>query len=691
MTLLRGLLPSELPDVGKMVCADTESSGLYPDSGARVSVVSLAWREGGEVLSCAFPFGQGLWNKPPELERAYFGRIKPPPEQIGFYLNGKPKFKAQKERYYTPDEKLAMLGPDPNLGLDEWLVLVEWLLSRPGLIWHNALFDILMSAAGTYFGFPGVDLLDLTAWDTMLGQNVLDPAHKLALKDTMQRRFGIAPDERDALKEHLKERRFPTTGVNTRYDAADWSIMESYAAEDTELALMLAVEQFERMKDDDYSQNRFAKLMSRMKTLASLERRGVPYQADESLRWAVKMEARIEETRDTFPFNPTGPQAAEFFFTAGRTKKDKPCLGLEPVKVTDAGNASLDGEVLDKLVERDVPWAKEWREFGLVKDSVSKYYRGYAEAIGPDGRLRTRFRQFGTRALRLSCERVNMQAIPHDHRLLAGGSAILALAPSPRKLLAEIPGWRIFTMDLAQAELRVAAQDADCTPMLDILFDGRDPHGETAIGLGLTLGPDDPHPRFEWFKARSVLAKRSNFSLIFGVGPDTFRKDLRKQSGIDFGEKAIRQIHKDWNALYPQFKKAINRYMKAARREGSTPVRDGLRRYYSEEERTCYNCKKLPCRCGGQADDLHKAFNQHIQGQLGEFGQEWMQASDALLIEAGVDPVIGGVLLQTHDSLTVMVPEDQLDLVEACAQIARDMWVEWFPNVPGGVDVHSGI
>lgn len=691
MTLIR-LLPSELPPDTRMVSVDTETSGLYPDDGDTISVVSLAWRDaGGEILSCAFPFNQGYWSKPADLERADFGWVKPPPVQDGFYKNGKPRMKAQPRRKHTTAEKLEILGPDINLPPEEWHALANWLLSRPGLIWHNALFDLIMCLMGPPPGLPPIDLVDATAWDTMVGNKVLDPAELLGLKETGERRFGIKPEERDRLKEHLKDRKIPTQGKNTRYDLADWDVMEWYAAEDTELALMLAIDQFERMKRDEGAQARFAKLMSRMKTLTRLERRGVPYRADESLRWAAKLESRVEEMRDIFPFNPTGPQATEFFFGTGRTQKDKPCLGLKPVKTTDAGNPSLDGEVLDKLAERDVPWAKQWREFGLVRDSTSKYYRGYAEGTGRDGRLRTRFRQFGTASMRLSCERINLQAIPHDHRLLAGGSELLAEAPSPRKLIYEPDGWVIFTMDLAQAELRHAAMVANCRPMLQILEGGGDPHGETAIALNLSKGPDDPAPRFDWFKARSVIAKRSNFSLIFGIGPTKFRADLRKQSGIDFGDKTVKEIHRDWNALYPEFRQAINKWMKAARRNGFTYVREGVRRYYSEKERTCFNCKRVPCRCGGEADDLHKAFNQHVQGNLGEFGQEWMQLADQLLIDAGVDPVFGGVLLQTHDSLTVMVPESQVELVEACAQIARDMWAERFPGVPGGVDVHPGI
>lgn len=689
MTLIPGLKPSQLPkQIDRFVSVDTETSGLYPDSGARVSVISAAWYEGDEMKSCAFPFWQGLvvrGEPKPQIESANFGWQQDPPVQIGTFKNGKPKMKKPPRRRHTVAERMAILGPDANLPLREWDILIDWLLAAPGLIFHNALFDIIQMGEGTP-DFPGVDLLHHTSWCTMLGQRVLDGEHLLGLKENGQRQFGIEPEARDRLKEHLKSRMLPTTS----YDLADWDVMEWYAAEDTELALMLFKRQWLRFCEGEASFARMRDMMDRMATLVRMEQRGVPYDAAESLRWATKLDARIEEMADIFPFFPTAPQATEFFFTAGQTKKEKHCLGLTPVKVTEKGNPSLDAEVLDRLAERDVPWAKEFREYGLTKDAVSKYYRGYAEGTGEDGRLRTRFRQTGTRSYRLSCERINLQAIPHDHRLLAGGSLILGEAPSPRKLFRTLPGFRTFTMDLAQAELRVAALRAKCEPLLQILREGRDPHGETAISLGLSTGPDDT-AGMEWYKARSVIGKRSNFSLIFGIGPRQFRIDLRKQSGTDFGEKMIRQIHKDWNELYPEFRRTIDIYMKVARRDGNTLIRKDVRRYYNEKERTCFNCKKLPCRCGGQADDLHKAFNQHVQGNLGEFAQEWMVRADRHLMAAGLDEWTAGLLLQVHDALVMMVPQDMVYLVEECADIARVMWDEWFPGVPGGVDVHEGV
>ena len=81
----------ELPPVrGLNVAVDTEASGLHVDDGARVSVVSAAWRmDDGELHSHAWPFDQGTNGKP--------GR--------------------------TGD----LFEQDINCSTGEWMLLVQWL------------------------------------------------------------------------------------------------------------------------------------------------------------------------------------------------------------------------------------------------------------------------------------------------------------------------------------------------------------------------------------------------------------------------------------------------------------------------------------------------------------------------------------------------------------------------------------
>src|SRR6185295_9947224 len=99
--------------------------------------------------------------------------------------------------------------------------------------------------------------------------------------------------------------------------------------------------------------------------------------------------------------------------------------------------------------------AETYAEYRRLSNAASMWYEGYANAIGQDGRLRTYFRQNGTRSSRFSVERVNLQAIPQDYRL-SDHSALDGII-TPRGIIGNaVPeGWRLFELDLAQAELRV--------------------------------------------------------------------------------------------------------------------------------------------------------------------------------------------------------------------------------------------
>jgi hypothetical protein len=688
------VLPSDLPDAPQFVCWDTETSGLYPDDGARVSTVSVAWYEGEQIHSHAWPFYQGLYGKP-EYHTAHYGYLT----KDDVYKSG-PRKGQPVQRRIRPLTAEEALEPDPNLGRRDWDSLVEWLMTRQGLAAHNALFDTMVTSAGVgrpndpWPGPPLLDLLGKVVWCTFLGQHVLDPQHKHGLKESSDRLWGEAPEEQDLLKEHLKERRVPAK----RYDLADWPVIGPYAAGDTARTIRLARMQWQRFKSGEGDAERFDFEMDVMAVLARMEHRGVPYNAPESLRWAAKLRSRLVNLGQKLPFEPTDHGARAFFFGSDFVERKSPDgsglatrtpgLGLTPKKVTEKMKvASVDAETVTELAARDVPYARTFQEYNLLGDAVSRYYEGYANSVAPDGRLRTRFRQF-TSTERTSCERTNLQAIPHDHRLLAAGSTILAEAPSPRRLIEAPEGWELWHMDLQQAELRVASQFARCKLMIEMFTSGLDPHGETAKALGLATGPDDPG----WFKARSVIGKRANFSLIFGIGHCKFRDDVRKQSGLDLEEPGhvcanpytsktractpkncrVKKLVTDWRELYPEFGQAINVHSRAAERDGWTLIRGSIRKWYTDLEKLLH--------------DQHKAFNNKVQGNIGLFTKHWAVKVDRLLMDEGIDPSFGGLLLNIHDALLLMLPVGRYDLAQACADIARQMWDEWF-TVPGGVDV----
>jgi DNA polymerase I-like protein with 3'-5' exonuclease and polymerase domains len=686
------MLPSELPDIGdRIVTFDTETSGLYPDDGAQVCVTSVAWHDTRGVLQgYAWPFNQGLYGKPQLLD-AYFGvevTEEPTLDESGapvLFKSGKRKGEAKTRKVRRELTAEDCLPPNPNLGPDEWRALCQW-LSNYRLNAHNGLFDVIMKGTPTVawehdssgvgelikVEVPGVDLTDNLVWDTMLGNRILDGKHPLNLEDTAHRLFGGGKtDEQEAIRNHLKARRLPY--AKGFWHLADWDVMEPYALGDPLLTARVGRQQYQRFYNGEADFEQMADEIKKLRVLVRMERRGIPYNAAESLLWAEKLEKRLTEVEKTLPFDTKPNAVREFYFTKGRNERGVPCLGMRPKKMTKGGEktppvAAVDAEVITKLTLEDAPHARAYQEWRLAADAVNRYYRGYAENVGPDGKIRTRFRQTGTATMRLSCERLNLQAIPHDHRLLASGSELLAVAPSPRKLIHAIPEYELWHADLEQAELRVATQFADCQSMWEILKQGRDPHGETAIALNLADGPEDP----DWFRARSVIGKRSNFSLIFGIGPAKFQEDLGK-NGLYLPLPKVKEIHTDWHGLYPEFKDAIYLHMRLAEKDGWTRIRGEVKKWYSEREIAMH--------------DWHKGFNNRVQGNIGLFTGAWMVEADDYLRTQDIDPA-AGLMLQIHDALLMMVPKgpEGRAMAEHCAEIGRQMWKEWFV-VPGGVEL----
>lgn len=671
------LLPSDLIElhrsgiraVGNVAC-DTETSGLYADDGARVSTASVAfevavedidtWHEAGArvqfeqiapglqpvpIVSLAWPFDQGT--------------------------DGKPEAKQQQALWAEAD----------NLDLDEWVALLDW-LSAQQITWHNAKFDLEKIRVGVR-RWPGVgrELIEQTDWDTQNVCHLLWPLEKTSLKPTLARLFGAEmADESKKVKAYLRKSKLPAG----RWDLMPWEIIGDYADVDARGTKMLELRQKWEIDHNGagaWLPDPLAMVYRRlevMKTLYRQERRGLPYDAIRSHDAADECMRRAKPLADALPFRPTDVAAKDYFFTEKTTAKGVKGCGLMPYAVTERGGVSMTADVLARMIEDQVPYASKWGEYRKVTNAASMWYQAYADGIGADGRLRTCFRQNGTVSSRFSVERVNLQAIPHDYRL-GGEHGALAGIPTPRQLIASaVPaGWKIYELDLAQAELRVAAMFARCDPMLQMIANDEDLHGYTCQGLGLADGPDDPR----WFEMRQV-GKRANFSLGFRAQWKTFAAMVAKEAGIRLEQWQSEQIVRDWNMLYPQFERA-NRHHESvvSRRQqrhghGWIDLLNKERRWY------------------GRYDDPSGAFNQRVQGNLAQFGIDWMLASDEYLTGQGLDDTeIGGagLVLVIHDSQVLLLPDtdDGAALAESCAQFGRDLWKERFPEVPGGVDYHA--
>lgn len=662
------------------VAVDTETSGLHPDDGARISTVSVAWPDyEGEWVDFANSKAEMTWNIE-EVAPGYFVPIVSAAWPFDQGIAGKPEDTGQ----YT-------LWPDAeNLEKDQWVALLDWLElvgQDVGLDMHNALFDVQMFSVGCRLWPELVKrFLDLIAWDSQNVNHLLWPLQPhpetgsptTSLKPTSQVLFGVeAADESKLVQAYLKKKRLPAG----RWDLMPWDIVGPYADKDARLTSMLKLRQIYEIEhgagnwigDYDAVMDKVTRRLEVMKVLCRMEWRGLPFPEVESRDAGDLCRQRAALIAERLPFEPTDNEAKNFFFGDGHTSRGEECLGLPAYELTEKGNVSLTAAILERMVADKVPHADRWAEYNKVTTAASMWYDGYADKMGSDGRLRCRYRQNGTTSTRFSVERVNLQAIPQDYRL--SSFEILADIPTPRQLVGlaveRMPGWSLWELDLQQAELRVAALFADCKKMLTMMYEGADLHTYTTKEL-FHIEENSK----EFFQMRQV-GKRGNFSLCFGSGGTTFNKMVRKETGIDLGESFADQIVRDWNNLYPEFHTAIDRHQSRVvsrqirHKKGWVDFLNKERRWFTRYE------------------DTHKAFNQRVQGNLAQFGIDWMLWSDNYLIGCGLEEQQAGLLLTIHDSQVLLVPDtdEGEKMVNSCAEYGNHLWKQWFPDVPGGVDI----
>jgi hypothetical protein len=655
--------PSDLPNLPPYVeiSLDTEGSGLHVDDGARVSTVTMAWFIPGKpdwVQTAAFPFNQGL---------------------------------TQHKREWTGQASLWEQEGPFCLPRSEWDALWVW-LDRRKLVMANATFDSTVMEVGVDRpGWSGsFDLFDQVVWDVIIANKEIWPTYSPALKEAAVRlraldpanwrttpdlvqvrggyKAGMEKDDEERLKRDLaalSKRKLPK-----RYDLVEWDLMRGYATLDAELTARERVLQARKLAEwrDHCEEDRrkvegwIRREFRKARVLHLMERRGMPFDAQKCLEGAAQIHAYKSEVaaRLPFGFRPGQPgndlnlnHAKRYWFDpAGNPGGNGP--RLEPLDTTETGKPKLDAEIARKMAKRKIPHAADYFLWKQLDDALSKWYEAYPGMVGSDGRLRQSFNQTSVRSGRTSVSRVNLQAIPNDYQLT---DRLPSGCPTIHNCIVATPGHSLYSIDLAQAELRVAARWAPCPRMLDLVTSGADAHGITATSLfGVT--PDSP----EWKMMRNV-AKRGNFSLIFDVGAKTFQASLSK-IGIEWPLAKIEPMVSKWKyELYPEFRHAVMAAMESAEQRGYVRLINGRLCWFLPDER---------------AHDLHKAFNRFVQASLAELGTEWM-----LYVE---DSHPGILVNWVHDACYLEVPHGEEWRVEDIAKEGARLFEAMF-DVVGGTDI----
>lgn len=690
-----------------MVAWDTETSGLYTDDGGRIAVISVAYSTEDDpdtIHAYAFPFDQGRAKDkgfvPVKDKRGVIkanARLADPKRDPlvrwdevhvprGYVGHEDPR---TGRRWLQLDREAWT--EDVNLGEDDWADMLRWLEMAGkyvGLCGQNDKFDLHMTKAGTRH-WPGVNLEMFVAWDTMIASKILWPLENTSLKPTMAREFGAEMAEEAAeLRDALAVQKILYGLVaddGPRYDLLPWDVNGPYATQDARGTLMLAKLQTTLFEEGMGDWQHYARQHDLMRTLWRMEDRGFgPLDHELTDRVASAIEARIAHLENALPFDPpTAYKAKEYFFDdlglkpwkgAEEHRIVEPYInkkGEESKKVVKQGSLSVD--VCNRMAAQDVPFAAEMGELLRLKTANQMHYRGYYNlASKDDWRIRTNFRQVQVRSGRMSVERFQAQAIPRrDSIKLKSLPGYDGAIPHPRDLFLTPEGRKRVTIDLSQAELRVAFKFSGCKRGIEQIWDGRDIHGEMATQI-FDVSRGDGHAKDCYcetcaeFSHYRYISKRGVFGGIFMVGPKTFRDTIWKLAQLDLPFSVCKKTVDGFRALYPEIEVAYNDSERFATDNGYVELVDGTKSWF------------------GRADYPNTAWNRRVQGSLALFNAHWLTHVEWLTQQWDA------LVLSVHDSVTLDLPDDVAEGVVSEIQdwTARE-FESWF-GIVGGTDADWG-
>lgn len=292
------------------------------------------------------------------------------------------------------------------------------------------------------------------------------------------------------------------------------------------------------------------------------------------------------------------------------------------------GLKSTAAKILEKMPKR--PGVKELLEYRGWNRVYANYYRKFRETMDANCRLHANLNLVGTETGRLSCSNPPLQAIPRSTDIYRVKDVFVAS-----------PGHTILEADYSQAEIRVATHYGNVVRMREKLLRGGDIHSETAEEIGI---PRD-------------AAKRLNFSVIYGIGPNTLADNL------EIPRKQAREYLNKYHANYPGFKALYRSAEMKAKQRGFIRMFSGRMRHYNTK-------LAFP----------HKASSNLVQGTVGEMLRV---AITRIRRETPYN-----MWLTVHDSVLFEIPENETK--QAVKDIKRIMEDTPWCSIPMKIDFKAG-
>ena len=289
---------------------------------------------------------------------------------------------------------------------------------------------------------------------------------------------------------------------------------------------------------------------------------------------------------------------------------------------------STSADVLEKLRGKH-PIIDDILEYRKIAKVSSTYIDGLKKHIRSDQKIHTSFNQTMTQTGRLSSSEPNLQNISIRDEL---GKEI-------RKAFVAEDGYHLLSADYSQIELRMLAHMANEDHMIKAFNEGLDIHTKTAtLIFGCSPEEVDEHKR--------RIAKTVNFGIVYG------QTEFGLSSQLNITRKEAGEFMKMYFESYPQIHEYMNQLIDFCKEHGYVETLFHRRREIPE-----INDKNFMTREFGK----RAAMNAPIQGSAADLIKIAMLKMDQALKDADVK---SKMLLQIHDELIFLVPDEELDLMQ---------------------------
>ncbi|HVX01169.1 MAG TPA: DNA polymerase, partial [Candidatus Babeliaceae bacterium] len=316
-------------------------------------------------------------------------------------------------------------------------------------------------------------------------------------------------------------------------------------------------------------------------------------------------------------------------------------------KTAQKTGRSTDYEVLKELSKlHGVPsLIIKYRELFKLKTTYIEALEKYRDPT--TSKIHTTFSQTATATGRLSSSDPNLQNIP----------------PSIRHAFKASCGKLFISADYSQIELRVLAYLSQDSRLRQAFKEKQDIHALTATGL-FNVSLDHVS------SAQRELAKRINFSILYGLTPYGLSKDL------DIPFKQAKEYIERYLAQYPGVVAWMNSIIEKAKAQGYIETLWGRRRYVPgiyEKNRSLYELAR------------RIAINTVVQGTAAE------------LVKLGMIKIFNGLkervldakmILQIHDEIVLQSASHHVLPVVDMVKDSLTNIVDW--NVPMEVTIRTG-